>query len=450
MLAYFLLLGLTEGMWVARIPGVKAGLHLTDGLLGASLLVGPGGLVAAMPLAGRLADQFGSARLCRPASVAVAVLPIFLWTASTLVTVLVAVLAFGVAGGMLAVGLNAEGVRVEEAYGRPLMASFHASFSVGGLAGALLGGLLAWHQATPPGRPQTRALAVIVLAGVAVAVAAGCWLPREPDRCDGCPAGRRRPGEWADGWVGRGVAAARLALRRGRAVQPGRLLWHDRAAWRDRPARRQTGSPRLTGLGLMALCCLIAEGAAASWSGVYLRDNLGAPRGYAAAGFAGFSLAMAGGRMAGDRLAARYGPVALVRGCGLLASAGLAAALCTRSPVGAVIGFTACGGGLSCTVPQFLSAAGHADMEHPGGGIARVARLGYLGLVGGPALIGGCASVAGLPAALCIPVVLGLCVAYFGAIVAPGRPAMEPPVPALDPAGVSGTDPGRPAGSRSR
>ena len=223
-------------MWVARIPGVKAGLHLTDGLLGASLLVGPGGLVAVMPLAGRLADQFGSARLCRPASVAVAVLPIFLWTASTLVTVLVAVLAFGVAGGMLAVGLNAEGVRVEEAYGRPLMASFHASYSVGGLAGALLGGLLAWHQAAAPGHPQTRALAVIVLAGVAVAVAAGWWLPREPDRRDGCPAGRRRPGEWADGWVGRGVAAARLALRHGRAVQPGRLLWHD---WRPAgPSRR--------------------------------------------------------------------------------------------------------------------------------------------------------------------------------------------------------------------
>jgi MFS family permease len=185
----------------------------------------------------------------------------------------------------------------------------------------------------------------------------------------------------------------------------------------------------------------------ANWSGVYLRGNLGAPRGYAGAGFAGFSLAMAGGRLAGDRLAARYGPVCLVRGCALLASAGLVAALCTRSPVGAVIGFAASGAGLSCTIPQFLSAAGHADPQRPGSGIARVARLGYLGLVGGPALIGGFASVAGLPAALCIPVVLGLGVACCAAIVLPTRPVPEPPVPALDPAGVSGTDPARPAGS---
>ena len=203
-------------------------------------------------------------------------------------------------------------------------------------------------------------------------------------------------------------------------------------------------------LGLLVLSCVIIEGAAGNWSGVYLRDNLDAPRGYAAAGFAGFSLAMAVGRIAGDRLAARYGPACLVRGCGLLASSGLAAALCTRSPVGAVIGFAACGGGLSCTVPQFLSAAGHADPGRPGAGIARVASLGYLGLVGGPVLIGGFASVAGLPAALCIPVALGLCVASFGVIVVPDRPALEPAVPALDPAGVSGTDPARPAGSRSR
>jgi MFS family permease len=427
-------------MWVARIPSVKAGLHLTDGLLGASLLVGPAGLVAVMPLAGRLADQFGSARVSRPAAIAVAVLPVFLWTAGTLPEVLVAVLAFGVVGSLLAVGLNAQGVKVEQAYGRPLMTSFHASFSMGGLAGALLGGLLAWRQAAPVGHPQTVVLAGIVLVGVALAVITGRWLPADPDRRGRQPA-PQRPGRWAVTRVGG------LAPGRGRVLWPGRLLGRDWPARASRRARDGHGSARLTGLGLLALCCLIAEGAVANWSGVYLRSDLGAPRGYAGAGFAGFSLAMAAGRLAGDRLAARYGPVCLVRGCGLLASAGLVGALCTRSPVGAVIGFAACGAGLSCTIPQVLSAAGHADPQRPGTGIARVARLGYLGLVGGPVLIGGFASVAGLPAALCIPVVLGLGVACCAAIVVPARSVPEPRVPALDPAGVSGTDPARRAGS---
>jgi hypothetical protein len=312
---------------------------------------------------------------------------------------------------------------------------------MGGLAGALLGGLLAWRQAAPAGLPQKHVLAGIVVAGVAVAAIAGRWLPPDQDlrgrrALAGYPRGRRA-GDWA----------ARPGLTRGGAIRPHRLMRRGWAAWAGRPTRGGPGSARLTGLGLLALCCLIAESAVANWSGVYLRGDLGAPRGYAAAGFAGFSLAMAAGRLAGDRLAVRYGPVCLVRGSGLLASSGLAAALWTRNPVGAVIGFAACGAGLSCTIPQFLSAAGHADPQRPGGGIARVARLGYLGLVGGPALIGGSASVAGLPAALCIPVVLGLCVTFFAALVVPARAAPELPVPALDRAGVSGTDPARPGGS---
>jgi MFS family permease len=212
-----------------------------------------------MPLAGRLADQFGSARLSRPAAAAVAVLPLFLWTAHTLAAVMMTVLAFGVAGGMMSVGVNAQGVQVEQAYGRPLMASFHASFSLGGLAGALLGGLLAWRQVVQGGHPQMDALVGLVLAGVAVTILAGRWLHREPGRRDVCPPARRRPGEWAGGWI----AAGRLVLQRVRAVQPDCLLWRDWLTRPMRPVPRRPGLSRLTGLGLLALSCLIAEGAVA-------------------------------------------------------------------------------------------------------------------------------------------------------------------------------------------
>ena len=150
-LALYVILGLVEGIWVARIPGLKGQLHLTDGLLGLSLPVGPAGLVAVMPLAGRLADRLGSARLCRLAGLAVAVLPLALWTAGTLTALIGVLLAFGVTGGLMSVGLGAQGVRMERAYGRPLMASFYAFFSLGGLTGAVLGGLLAWLG---PARPR--------------------------------------------------------------------------------------------------------------------------------------------------------------------------------------------------------------------------------------------------------------------------------------------------------
>jgi MFS family permease len=391
-LAYFVIVGLTEGIWIARIPAVKERLHLADGLLGASLLVGPAGLVLVMPLAGRLTDRFGSTRLIWPAGLTVAVLPLALWSAQTLAAVTGSVLAFGIAGGFLNVALNAQAVRVEQGYRRPLMASFHASYSLGGLSGAVLGGLLAWRGAS-----LVSGLASIVTGCVTAAIIAGSRLLPEP------------------------------AGARSRPAQPG--------GSGGRPAPG-SGPRRLLLLGLLALCCIITEGAVASWSGVYLRDMPATPCWFAAAGFAGFSLAMAAGRLAGDRLAARFGPAGLVRRCGLLAVAGLVTALSTHQAWLAVAGFAACGGGLSCTVPQLFSAAGRADPAHPGRAVARVGGLGYLGLVGGPVLIGGCASLAGLTAALYIPAVLTLCVAGFAYL--------------LDRPQLSGTGPGRSAGSRSR
>jgi MFS family permease len=429
-LAYFVILGLTEGLWVARIPGLTTRLHLTDGLLGLSLLAGPGALILAMPLAGRLADRFGSARLTRHAGLAVAVLPVILWTAGSLAAVIGALLAFGIAGGMLDVAINAQGVRVEQAYRRPLMASFHASYSLGGLAGAVLGGVLVWRRGA-----SLDTLGGIALGSAAAAALAGRWLAHEPGPAAAQARSRATAATApAAARTARPAAARRLRRAGWRLSRPAaRALW---------PARAGAGSHRLLALGLLALCCLIAEGAAGNWSGIYLHQVLREPRVFAVSGFAGFSLAMAAGRLSGDRLAARYGSVRLVRGCGLLAAAGLVGALCIHRADFAVAGFAACGGGLSCTVPQLFSAAGHADPAHPGGGIARVAGLGYVGLVGGPVLIGGFATLAGLPAALCIPVALGVCVAVFAFV-------LEPPLAAA-PAPVSETGPGRSAGSRSR
>src|ERR1035437_543054 len=80
------------------------------------------------------------------------------------------------------------------------------------------------------------------------------------------------------------------------------------------------GSPRFVALGLLALCCLVSEGTAGNWSAVYLHNDLRIPSGFAVSGFAAFSVAMTVGRLLGDRLATRFGPVRLVRGCGLPAA----------------------------------------------------------------------------------------------------------------------------------
>ena len=78
-------------------------------------------------------------------------------------------------------------------------------------------------------------------------------------------------------------------------------------------------------LGLVALCGQVGEGSAGDWSAVYLHVNLGTSAAVAAVALGAFSVTMAAGRMAGDRLASRFGPVRLVRASGLVAGFGLAA-----------------------------------------------------------------------------------------------------------------------------
>ena len=364
--AYFAILGVANGVWLARIPAVKERLHLTDGVLGLALLAAPAALIVIVPIAGRVVRLSGSRIPVMISGTCASILPVIMGLAPNVPTLMAGLSACGLAGGMLDVGANAQAVQVERGVGRPLMTSFHACFSFGGLAGSLLGGLFAWASLGPAVN-----FAAVGVPLMVVAIAAGGGLLHD----EPAPAARQ-----PDGHAGSG----------------------------DTSGRAPRMSALLLILGLLALCALLAEGAADGWSAVYMRDNVGTSAGFAALGFAGFSVAMACGRLAGDRLALRMGQARLMRYCGLLAAAGLLIALLTRNPAGAVVGFTLFGAGLSCTFPLLLSAAGNVNPLHAAHGIARVAGLGYVGMLGGPVLIGGLASRFGLTAALVVPVVLAL------------------------------------------
>lgn len=367
----FLLYGALIGAWTARIPAVKAQLGLSDGRLSIALVGLALGAVTGMQLSGRLVDRYGSRRVMLPAALVDGcfLLPVAL--APSLATLTVALFAFGVVHGVLNIAMNARGVEIERAAGRPIMSSFHAVYSIGGFLGAVLGGVAAGAGLGPPGT-----FAVVAALGAGLA-----------------------------GWAGR---------RSTTLAEPARA--------EDRPA----GPGALSGvlaLGLLALCALVGEGAAADWSTVYLRDSLASSEGFAAAAFAAFFIAMTAGRLTGDRLAARLGAVHLVRASGLLAAAGLGAALLASHPVAGVIGFGCLGAGLSCVAPQVFSAAGHRNPHRPAQAIARVASIGWLGFFAGPVVIGGAAEAVGLPAALGVPVLLALVVALAAGALRPAVPA---------------------------
>ena len=141
--AIFFLNGLLFGAWAARIPAIRDRLALSDGELGLALAFLPVGAIIAMPLAGALAARAGSRRATRAAFALACTTIGVVAFAPSLAAFAALAFALGVGMGSLDVSMNVHGVTVERRYGRPILSSFHAAFSLGGLAGAGLGALVA-------------------------------------------------------------------------------------------------------------------------------------------------------------------------------------------------------------------------------------------------------------------------------------------------------------------
>jgi MFS family permease len=407
-LACFAVLGVANGVWLARIPAIKENLHLSDGLLGVALLAGPAGLVVVVPFASRIVHRLGSRRPTLVGAVCIAVIPVALGVAPDLAALMAVLLVFGLAGGVLDIAMNSQAVLVEREAGRPLMTSFHSCYSFGGLAGALFGGIFAWAGISPAVN-----FAVVGAPLACAALLAGRWLVTD----DGGDASEVLAIAGPDDVVLEepGARSRTPDEDENNPVPPGGVSSGEAGLQRSRIALA------LLLMGVLAICSLLGEGAADGWSAVYLRDNLGTSAGLAALGYASFAVTMALGRLAGDRLALRFGPVMVMRCCGLVAAAGLGLALLTGTAAGAIAGFALYGAGLSCTFPLLLSAAGNVDAARPSRGIARVAGFGYAGMLGGPVLIGGLASALGLQKALAVPVALALVIAAGAQVVAVRR-----------------------------
>lgn len=356
--AVFAVSGAAFGTWAARIPAVQQRLDLTPGRLGIALGAVAAGALVAMPLAGREASRRGSAVAVRLfLALLVVALPLpFL--APSLGALVVAAVCFGAANGGLDVVMNTHGVAVERALGRPVLSSLHAAFSIGGFAGAGVGVAAAAVDVDA----RVHAAVVALVLGMAAVWAQRLLLPAGADRKAG-------PGDGATTQIAADSSGPRLP----RALRP---------------------------LGAAAFCCLFAEGAAADWSAVYVTGALGGAAATGAVAFAAFSLTMTAGRLVGDRLTERHGPVALVRRGALLAGAGVLGALLAAAPVAAVAGFAFLGAGLAVIVPSVFRAAAAVPGIAPGPALATVSTVGYTGFLAGPPVIGALAEVTSLTAAL--------------------------------------------------
>jgi MFS family permease len=364
-LAVFFLNGIAVSSWFVRIPAIKEELGLSEGLLGLALLGTAVGALISMPVAGALISRFGSRQIVGATALLLAFSIVLPPLAPSLLSLIPCVMLIGAANGALDVSMNSQAVAVEEGYGRPIMASFHAAFSFGGLAGAAAGGFVAEAEI----EPLPHLAAAGALCAVAALIVYRALLPTGADAGDDDAPSFARP------------------------------------------------TTALLGLGVISFCVLLGEGAMADWSAVYLDDTLRTGPGLAAAGYAAFSLTMALGRLFGDRLTERVGPTTLVRVCGTLAAVGLGVALLVGNPIVALVGFACAGAGFSVVFPLALSSAGRTEGVAPGPGLAAVSTAGYTGFLVGPPAIGFAAELFGLAGALFIVVFLSTAIVFLAAAV---------------------------------
>ena len=182
-------------------------------------------------------------------------------------------------------------------------------------------------------------------------------------------------------------------------------------------ARRPQWSWTLVALAAMAFGSFLAEGAANDWSAVYLHSALGAPAGLAAVTYTVFSATMTAGRLVGDRLADRLGPVRLIRLSAGGAAVGFALALIVGRVWAGLAGFAILGAGLSLIVPLVFTSASQLGRAAPN--LAFVTSCGYTGMLVGPGLIGGLAEAVGLPQALGVIVTFSTLAAVLAGVTRP-------------------------------
>ncbi|GAB3678290.1 MFS transporter [Saccharopolyspora tripterygii] len=368
MIGYFVATGAALGTWTARIPAIKRDLELDDGRMTVALFAIAVGSVLAMQFVGHLSDRFGSARVLGPGGLVMAAGLLLPGYAGSLPVLVGGLVLFGAGHGVVDVAMNAHSMQVQRHYSRPIVITFHALFSIGGLLGSGAGAVAAQLDVPVPVHFTLAAAALAVL----VEVSRRRLLPAEPQE-----------------------AAERS---RARGISPAILL-----------------------LGVLAFSCSLGEGSMADWSPLYLHDELLTSPAVAAIGYAVFSTMMAICRFLGDGLVSRFGPVVLVRTCGLIAGVGMGAGLLAHHPVAAIIGFALFGIGLSCIIPQVFSAAGTRDPARAGRDLAQVSTLGYGGLLAGPVIIGVITHWTDLTTALLIPAALALVVALAAPVVRPRR-----------------------------
>jgi MFS family permease len=357
-----------------RYPEIKDQLGLSSTAFGLSVAAFSAGALLSGLTAARLMRRFGSARVAVGGSVLVAVFTLAAGVSTAPAGLAAALFAAGAADAVTDVAQNAHGLRVQRGYGRSIINSLHAVWSVGAIFGGVVGA-----------------------AAIALGIPRGVQL------------------------AGSGVVFATACVLSYRFLLPGPD--HD-VRLTGEPAKRSGPTSKtyamLVALAVLAIAGAAVEDAGSSWATLYLRDELAAPAAIAAFGY----IALVGfqflGRLLGDRLVDRFGERAVVRCGGLLVAGGMGTALALPGVPATIGGFAAAGFGVAAVVPAAFHCADGVPGLSPGTGLTLVTWLMRVGFLVSPAVVGAVSDATSLRVGLLIVPVAGVVIAVVAAVLRPG------------------------------
>lgn len=339
-------MGFCFASWASRIPDIKTSLQLSEGELGTLLFALPIGQLSAMPFSGKLVTQFGSRKVLLISLPFYAISLTNIGLVSQPWQLALALFLFGIGSQFCNISMNTQGVYTEQIFKKPIMGSFHGSWSLAGFCGALVGlGMMALELT-----PYHHFLIILLLVGLLI--------------------------------LTNYRHLVKVKLDADEDTVPKFLF--------------QLPDKNLIWLGVIGFCCMASEGIMFDWSGVYFKDIVKAPGALVILGYTSFMITMATGRFLSDILVRKFGARNILIVSGMTISTGLYMAVAFPFLIPCMLAFMLVGFGVSNVIPIIYSTTGKSTSIPTGEALTIVTGISFIGFLLGPPVIGHIAELTNL------------------------------------------------------
>lgn len=360
---FFFGMGFCFATWASRIPDIKSALHLSEAALGTLLFAMPIGQLFAMPFSGKIVTRYGSRAITILGLILYAACLPLIGLATEKWQLAVGLFLFGLFGNFCNIAVNTQGVYTQQLFDKPIIGSFHGSWSLAGFCGALTGLLML-------------ALELSVFQHFIVAFTFVLVI----------------------------IATNQKFIIKAKSKQEAEKSTY--SFWKN-------PDKNLLLLGLICFCGMASEGIMFDWSGVYFKEIIKAPGALVVLGYTTFMISMASGRFLSDFLVARYGARKVLIISGLVISTGLYTAVLLPYIIPCTIAFMLVGFGVSNVVPIIFNVAGNNENVPTGIALTIVTSISFLGFLMGPPLIGYIAELTSLKHSFAIIGIFGVLVSLL-------------------------------------